>query len=82
VLLAQTQEPEEFDHFWSAARDQLVFLEILEGEELGALLPEPMQPTWDNTIIHTQIEISRFNHNVINARLSRQLYHQAESWVI
>lgn len=75
VLLAQTQEPEEFDHFWSAARDQLVFLEILEGEELGALLPEPMQPTWDNTIIHTQIEISRFNHNVINARLSRQLYH-------
>jgi hypothetical protein len=67
-LLATTHESGEFNHFF----------EYITGELLYGNLHDPASERpleLDNGALQSAPELNDFNHNVVNSRLSRQLYN-------
>ncbi len=75
IVLARTQTPSDFNHFYGLTRDNLIFLDMLKQPAMLSLLEDQPPLEFDNDHLHTREELDLFNHNVIRPSLSRQLYN-------
>jgi len=75
IFLAKTNTIEEFKHFYSLIRDNLIFLEFIKKSEVSELLPESQSLVFDNPPIETSPNIDNFYHNVVNPESSKKIFN-------